>query len=483
MMPVSVLQQPVRLSLFFVLLTLLSAPVNGQELDDVLSGFDSEPAAVEENSEELDDLLSGFDETVSESEAKTGETAAGTLPAWLQLNGRLLLAGSFNFAHSAPVENEADFRGLSMLRTLAGLEGDIRYNSWQARISGHAFYDAAYSIQGRDQYSGRLLDSYEQELEIEDFYLAGSLTRHLDMKTGRQIVVWGKSDNVRVTDVLNPLDQRLPGMVDIKDLRLPVTMSKLDYYLGSWNLSGIMLHEVRFSKTPVYNSDFFPAPQPLPPEEKPDNSLDNQQYGLALNGIFSGWDLSLYSSWIFDDRAHLVQTGDGDIYRQHSRLFMTGTSGNVAMGNWLLKGEGALFDGLEYGSVPDQKFARLDLMVGVEYTGFSETVLSLEVVNRHIIDFDEQLRVGLDSAQENSLQSVAKFVRDFANDTVQIKILLSVFGGHGEDGAFERFQLDYDLTDAVTLTGGVLFYQSSDQGAFIAIDDNDRGFFEVVYEF
>jgi len=72
---------------------------------------------------------------------------------------------------------------------------------------------------------------------------------------------------VRVTDILNPLDNRLPGMVDIKNLRLPVAMTKLDYYTGLWNLSGIMIHEARFDKTPVFNSDFYPGAGPLPSEK------------------------------------------------------------------------------------------------------------------------------------------------------------------------------------------------------------------------
>jgi len=81
------------------------------------------------------------------------------------------------------------------------------------------------------------------------------------------------------------------------------------------------------------------------------------------------------------------------------------------------------------------------------------------------------------------LQTVAKLVRDYVNDTIQLKILFSIFGGHGEDGAFERFQLDYDLTDDITLTGGVIFYQAADQGALSSIEDNDRVFFELIYEF
>jgi len=462
----------------------LATPLSAQDLDDVLSGLDSEPGEAEagDTPDDMDDLLSGFDDTPEELVEKE-ISDSNVIPEWLELTGSLGFAGSFNFAHDAPEKNEADFRGISMLRTTVALSSEMHWGDWQAKISGHGFYDAAYSLQGREEYTNTLLDLYEHELEIDDLYLQGSLTSTLDIKTGRQVVVWGKSDNVRVTDILNPLDNRLPGMVDIKNRRLPVAMTKLDYYTGDWNLSGIMIHEARFDKNPVYNSDFYPGKHPLPPEEKPDLSFDNQQYGLALNGIFSGWDLSLYGAWVFDARAHITQDVNGSLYRKHSRVFMTGMTGNVAFGNWLLKGEGAWFDGLEFANFEDEDFSRLELMGGIEYLGFSETGLSLEIVNRHLVDFEEQLKLSPDIAQEDTIQTVAKLIRDFANDTIQLKILLSFFGGHGENGMFERFQLDYDFNDAVTLTGGVIFYQSGDQGALSEIEDNDRIFFEFSYAF
>jgi len=472
--------------LVFCLITLLvpASPLFAQELDDILSGFDTEMVEQENQdaATELDEFFSGFGDAPDEL-VKKNTADKNIIPEWLQLTGSFGLAGSINFAHDAPEANEADFRSLSMLRKTVSLSSEIRWGDWQAKISGHGFYDAAYSIQGRGQYSDALLDEYEQELEIDDLYLQGSLTPRLDIKIGRQVVVWGKSDNVRVADILNPLDNRLPGIVDIKNLRLPVAMTKLDYYTGPWNLSGIMIHEPRFDKTPVFNSDFYPGAGPLPSEKEPNVSLDNQQYALALNGIFSGWDLSFYGAWVFDSRAHITEDLNGILNREHSRVFMAGTTANIAFGNWLIKGEGAWFDGLEFATLPDEDFSRLDLMGGIEYMGFSETVLSLEIVNRYLVDFDDRLAQSPDIAQENSIQTVAKLVRDFSNDTIQLKILFSIFGGHGEDGAFERFQLDYDLTDAVTVTGGVIFYQAADQGALSSIEDNDRVFFEFIYEF
>ena len=453
----------------------------GQDLDDVLSGFDTKPQEQETNSEELDELFSGFDDPVTKEQVEAKAESA-LLPQWMDINGSFGLAASFNFAHKAPETDTADFRDLSMLRSTVTLSSKMRLGDWQLYICGHGFYDAAYSIQGREQYSNALLDLYEQELEFDDVYLMGSLSSDLDIKIGRQIVVWGKSDNVRVTDILNPLDNRVPGMVDIKNRRLPVTMTKLDYYSGDWNLSGIMIHEPRFSKNPVYNSDFFPGKTALPYEKTPDVSLDNQQYALALNGIFSGWDLSLYGAFVFDERAHVVRNQD-TVQREHNKILMTGMTSNIALGNWLLKGEVAWFEGLEYANLANEDFSRFDCMGGIEYTGFSETLLSLEVVNRHLYNFDEQLSLAPDIAQEDTIQTVVKLIRDFNNDILQLRILLSFFGTHGEDGMFERFQLDYAITDAVTLTGGVIFYQSGDQGALSTIEDNDRIFAELVYDF
>ena len=103
-----------------------------------------------------------------------------------------------------------------------------------------------------------MLDLYEWEAEFTEVYLQGSLLRDLDLKIGRQVVNWGTGETFRVVDVLNPLDNREPGLVDIEDLRLPVVMTKLDYYFGDWDLSLIAVHERRFSDDPVFGSDFFP---------------------------------------------------------------------------------------------------------------------------------------------------------------------------------------------------------------------------------
>jgi hypothetical protein len=45
------------------------------------------------------------------------------------------------------------------------------------------------------------------------------------------------------------------------------------------------------------------------------------------------------------------------------------------------------------------------------------------------------------------------------NDTLNLTFLMNIFGPTGDDGGFQRFTAEYDLTDSIELTGGIVFYQ------------------------
>ena len=155
------------------------------------------------------------------------------------------------------------------LRTRAGLQLDLTLpHAWQARVAGSGFYDYAYLINGRGEYTNKVLDRYEWDADVGELWVEGPLLPALDLKLGRQVVNWGRSDTLRVLDVLNPVDNREPGLLDLVDLRLPVGMAKLSYYPHpGWSVTGIAIPEIRFSIDPAYGSDFFPGPAPLPPAD------------------------------------------------------------------------------------------------------------------------------------------------------------------------------------------------------------------------
>ena len=438
------------------------------------------PISASAEKENLEELLGGFEEE-TEAEKETGPEETVKEKPW-ELNGAVTVSSSYNYAHKTPATGETDYRDLSRLKTELQLDLEVELpRDWKFFASGRGFYDFAYTINGRNNYTKETLDEYENELEFRDFYLQGSLAKNLDLKSGRQIVVWGKSDSIRVTDVLNPTDNREPGMVDMEDLRLPVSMTRLDYYFGDWNLTAIVIHETRLPKNPPVGSEFYPLPFPPPPEDAP---TANSEYAAALNGIFSGWDISFYYARLFDDQTHIeIVPATLQMVRRHSPLSMAGAAVTVAAGNWLLKAEAALFDGLEFFNLPGGKKSRSDLLIGVEYSGFTDTGISLEAVNRRINGFDEKLKGSPDFKKEDEFATALRFNRDFMNDTVHLVALVLTFGGGGEDGGVQRFSVKYDVTDDYSVTGGLVAYQPGKGIPFGKWDDNDRLFIDFKYSF
>lgn len=427
-----------------------------------------------------DDLFSGFEETELNFD-RTGAAPDDRGNALLEaVSGYAKLGATVNFAHEAPARGKTDWRGLSRLRAELKLETEYDLSGWRLFASGRGFYDFAYGLRGRENYSHRVLREYESELELGEFRLAGSPLPGLDLTIGRQIVVWGRSDNFRVTDILNPLDNREPGLTDIEELRLPVTMTRLDSFHGNWTISLIAVHEHRYDKVPVFGHDFYPADPPPPPERKPARSLADSEFALAVQGIFPAWDLSLYAARFHDDQATVVPAPSP--YREHRRLTMAGAAGTVARGNFLFLLEAAHLRGLRFMTDYGSDYARTDLLAGCEYRGLAETVIGLDLVRRHLHGYHQVLADSPEFPEKNRHEAALRLDRDLLHDTLSLTALFVFAGEDGDDGSFQRFSACYDLGRGRSVNGGVVFYRSG-PGPYQGIGDNDRCFLELRADF
>jgi len=467
-----------------------ASDVPATELDELMQGFEDDPNSAAPaqpalDNPEMQELLEGFEDS---SDTKKSAASPTKPSRWWDWGGYMTLSSSYNYQHQSPPPGEADFRGLSRFRykIQPELKVDLPHQ-WDIFVSANAFYDAAFSFNGRRQYRSSYLKKYERELELRDLYVQGSLNAQWDIKIGRQIVVWGKSDTIRVVDVLNPLDFREPGMVDIEDLRLPVTMVKADYYFNEWNFSTLLIPEIRGDKLPAYGSDFYPSPFPPLHKDRPNNGLDNLEYAVALSGIFSGWDLSFHYASVYEDQPHLKKrpsaNNDNGMEQAFSRLTLLGTAANFAIGNWLIKGELAVIRGFQFFATDEATFSRNDMMLGFDYSGFTDTTLSLEGVLRHLNNFTDALSILPDDTEQDSGQLAFRYTGNFQRETLQAVFLASIFGSKGEQGAFYRASIKYIPKDALSMTAGIIVYASGENRLLKQIADNDRLFGEIRYDF
>ncbi|MGD9364360.1 MAG: DUF1302 family protein [Desulfobacteraceae bacterium] len=431
-------------------------------------------------------------DTIPELEGKNFSDASTSCSA-LQVYGSIKSCGVYNFNHESEKNGKSHHEGLTSLDSEMNIKVDLKNrNDWKLFASGRILYDAVFDLYNNEHFTDSYRESNEYDLEIGPAYVSGRITDRLDFRLGRQIVVWGKSDNLRLTDVLNPLDRREPGITDIEDLRLPVLMTRLDYFLSNWTFSSNFIHERRFNKMPAYGSEFYDAESPPPPEKKPGKIMEDIETGLSLSGIFHNTDIAVYFAHYYDTNSHTVvenNMGVSEKIARYAEINMYGLALNRCLGNWLLKSEAALFDGIRLsaweqdGSLQENPhdYRQLGLLGGIEYSGFKDTVVSFETVYRRYLNFN--LEAELSGADEQTFQHAFRITRSFFYDTLDTILLGTYFGETCNNGGFLRFTVAYDLTDAIKLTGGIVFYESGNVSTFQNAGDNDRFYLEVKYSF
>ncbi len=446
----------------------------------------------EESIDDFDDFEDSddFESSGEESETVNLKTGEKILPSFINLNGDLTFSVVDNISQKKPVTGQTDWRNISSLKTDLFLELNIELPaSWKIKISGNTYYDALFSINDRSDYSDDVLDEEEAGVELRKAYISGSIMSGLDLKVGRQIVVWGKSDNIRVTDVLNPVNMKTPGMTDLEDMRLPVFMTKLDYYLGPLNLSAIAIHEKRVNKQPEPGSDYFFYPL-IVPEKEPTAHSSNTEYGIALSGTFSGWDASLYYADYYNKIPFfkIISFADSNFEFQYSRQTMIGGDANIAIGNLLLKSEIALIKNVNFSDyinisvTPVQKrFNTTKFLFGLEYSGITDTTLSIETMNTFVHNLDNHSKQA--QITENSYETTIRIDQNFLNEKLSTCILAMLYGKSLDEGNLFRVSGDYDVADNFVVTLGAIFYDGHEMVMLSNIKDSDRVYANFEYSF
>ncbi|NIM03691.1 hypothetical protein GTN66_06045 [bacterium] len=91
------------------------------------------------------------------------------------------------------------------------------------------FYDGVFDAE--EQYESVKSELYRTEVTndwLRELYV-DFLSDRLDVRLGRQQVVWGTADGVKILDAVNPTDMREFTLDDYADSRIPLWMLKVEY--------------------------------------------------------------------------------------------------------------------------------------------------------------------------------------------------------------------------------------------------------------
>src|SRR2546425_6541737 len=157
---------------------------------------------------------------VTAVDADEREPDATIWPAALRVRGRL--AEEFAYRLHDPGD-------VSKLRTTGWLEGKYAFSeAVSLRVAARAWYDVVFDITGR--YPASVERDQKTELDLREALLSVS-RGDLDVRLGRQQIVWGEAISSFVTDVVNPRDFREFILPDFTELRIPIWPLDFTYRL------------------------------------------------------------------------------------------------------------------------------------------------------------------------------------------------------------------------------------------------------------
>lgn len=341
----------------------------------------------------------------------------------------------------------------------------------------------------RSEYSRRVIAGDHSELELREFYLE-AYAGPAYLKLGKQQVVWGTADGLKVLDVVNPQDFREFVLADFDESRIPLWTVNADIPIKNMNLQLVWIPDQTYHDIPEFDAEYgftanLPRPTPtldvvIEDPDRPSRVIADSDIGARLSTFWKGWDLTASYFYHYDDipvlRRSIAPAPGGAVLTispEYERTHLFGATFSNAFGDLTLRGEvGYSLD--KYYSTRNpldadgvERVNELSYVIGLDWFGFTDTLLSVQLFQSILSDNPS----GLTRDQvENTVTFLAR--RDFRNHTLHAENLV-VYNLNRQDG-FVRPKIAYDLRDNVVVWGGLDIFWGTRDELFGQFDDTDR---------
>ncbi len=239
--------------------------------------------------------------------------------------------------------------------------------------SAWAYYDMVFDLIDYDTVTGRtrreegqplnfLYNQLPQEkdsprFDLREFYLDVTLDA-MDIRIGKQWIIWGVLTGVRVVDEINPMDFRELILPDLLDYRISQWSVKLDYYSDYGDVELLFIPDIRFHKPAPPGSE-WELLQTVPGTTYPQRwRLENAEVGIQLSRRLLDSDLTLSYLYTWDFfptvfRRVPLQVGrsgeEPEFFPTFNRMRMWGATFQRMVFGQIVKGEVAFVKGKYFG--------------------------------------------------------------------------------------------------------------------------------------
>ncbi len=292
--------------------------------------------------------------------------------------------------------------------------------------------------------------------ELREAYFDYS-TDNWSLRAGRQLIIWGSADGMRITDLVSPMDLTEFLARDYDDIRMPVEALKFNYYKGNMKLELVYVPVFKGFILPMNPKNPWAIPMIAPkgmelilqPEQKPDFTLKNSEFGGRLTFNLPGIDFSLATLHTYDKMPAFtkeIQANKIIVTPKYNRMTFVGGDFSKPLGQFVIRGEMAFN------------------------------------LNKHLIT--KQMPTQLQKHNTiNSLLGIDWMTFNISKNLLNSTLKLSNFTYSDLDGGFfNRFSTDYSLSDQIHLLTGFDLFKGN-KGMFSYYKDNSEMWIKAKYSF
>lgn len=322
--------------------------------------------------------------------------------------------------------------------------------------------------------------------ELRDVYFESRFEKGL-VRFGKQQIVWGRLDGIKVLDLVNPQDFREFILEDFGESRIGLWSAYLDYSLGDWRAEIAVVPDATGHAIPERGAWFeLTAPrfrfgaspgQIVPPvnTEKPGMTFDGAGFGLRLSRQIAAIDFSAvaYSGRDHEPLGRIVSSGGATtVERYYERRDAFGLSFDVGMGRTVLRGEYAyqpnrVFNTRSSTQLTTRALDQHRAAVGLDVDG----PLSLFINIQYLLDTVEDAPAGLTRPAMDRIVTLY-LRRMFAYDTLAFEA--RYYHSFTDDDELTSVGLSYAFSDSTSIRLGADYFSGSPSGLFGQFADRDR---------
>lgn len=311
-------------------------------------------------------------------------------------------------------------------------------------------------------------------------------------RAGKQLIIWGVADGLRITDLVSPMDMTEFLAQDYDDIRLPV--NALRFFLSN------SFMKLELVAVPIFTEYILPTSRdnpwcvlpkdsPLPlvwngDKYKPQTQLKNSEWGGRLSFTLPGIDFSLAGLYTWNKLplvTYEMEPTHINVNPRYYRMAFIGGDVSKPLGQFVLRGEAAVNIGKhlgykkEYSQEPHKGFNTISWLLGIDWYAPREWTLMAQFSSEKIGKYESIL-----AQPQNTYLMTLNISKLLLEST--LKLSNFTYYDLNENGWLSRFSIDYSLNDHIKLSTGYDWLGGS-KGIFGMYKDNSELWVKAKYNF